>query len=241
MPQRTTTRTLAIERTSSSTGTKHVELSQRDTTYQNPARKSSKPLILLKLIIAEKITENAERCIRYHNIETYDQLYQALRTQVSTPVTTNGCRNRLLSTRQGFSETVIQFSVRFRQALSELLYAVGILVIAANPKTLIEAQSKATDIELWTQDRNSRSNNTMKPAINNHPPPINRPIQQPNLIPTRRPERLDQPRTCIKNNCFQYNNFQQRQNGILPPRVNHLDETTGTDETQKQNNSTKCR
>ncbi|XP_078032623.1 uncharacterized protein LOC144467610 [Augochlora pura] len=34
----------------------------------------------------KQITENAERSIRYHNIDTYDQLYQALRTQDIEPI-----------------------------------------------------------------------------------------------------------------------------------------------------------
>nr|XP_033339378.1 uncharacterized protein LOC117227932 [Megalopta genalis] len=186
----------------------------------------SEPVILLKLIMTEKVTKNAGRCIRYHNIETYEQLYQALRTQVSTPVTTNGCRNKLLSTRQGFGESVTQYSLRFRQALSELLYAVqakhsnatarriaiaeeeeeairtytmnlqekiGTMVIAANPKTLTEAQSKATDIELWTRDRNSRNNSTTKPAVINRPPQPTSHIPRPNLALNKQSGRLDQP------------------------------------------------
>lgn len=36
--------------------------------------------MLLKLIIAEKITDQAERAIRYLRIDTYEQLYEALRT-----------------------------------------------------------------------------------------------------------------------------------------------------------------
>ena len=80
----------------------------------------SEPALLLQLILAGKILDQAERSIRYTKIDTYSELFEALRTQVSILVTVNGCRDRLRSTKQGPTESVQAFSNRFRQSHSEL-------------------------------------------------------------------------------------------------------------------------
>lgn len=80
--------------------------------------------MLLKLVIAEKITDQAERAIRYLRIDTYEQLYEALRTYVTSPNTVNSSRNKLQNTRQGQMESVMSFNLRFRQSLNELKYAI---------------------------------------------------------------------------------------------------------------------
>lgn len=45
----------------------------------------SEPTLLLQLILAEKIFDQAENSIRYTKIDTYSELFEALRTQVSMP------------------------------------------------------------------------------------------------------------------------------------------------------------
>lgn len=81
-------------------------------------------IILLRMIIAEKITDRAKQSIRFSNITSYDELYFALRTQVSIPNTISGSRNRLQNIKQNSNETVQDYSNRFRQALNELEYAI---------------------------------------------------------------------------------------------------------------------
>lgn len=81
-------------------------------------------IILLRMIIAEKITDRAKQSIRFSNITSYDELYFALRTQVSIPNTVSGSRNRMQNIRQNINETVQAYSNRFRQALNELEYAI---------------------------------------------------------------------------------------------------------------------
>lgn len=147
----------------------------------------SERTLLLKLIIVEKITENAKRSIRYTTIETFNELYETLRQNVSIPNTVSSCRAKLQLVRQSATETIQSYNLRFRQQLNELMYAVqnkhqrpitrrvaieeeeeeatrtyilnlrrdiGQLVIPSKPKTLLEAQTMAADMELWTRDAN---------------------------------------------------------------------------------------
>lgn len=66
--------------------------------------------LLLKLILVEKITENAKRSIRYIDIKTYGELYVHLRNNVSIPTTVVACRNRLGQTKQGPTESVQSYN-----------------------------------------------------------------------------------------------------------------------------------
>ncbi|KAK1118219.1 hypothetical protein K0M31_015264 [Melipona bicolor] len=79
---------------------------------------------LLRMIIAEKITDRAKQSIRFCTITSYDELFSALRTQVSIPNTVSGSRNRMQNIRQNSNETVQSYSNRFKQALNELEYAI---------------------------------------------------------------------------------------------------------------------
>nr|XP_034194820.1 uncharacterized protein LOC117611039 [Osmia lignaria] len=162
----------------------------------------SEKTLLLKLILIEKITENAKRSIRYTSIETYKELYEVLRQNVSIPNTVSSCRNKLQQIRQGATETVQSYNLRFRQQLNELIYAVqnkhqnpisrriaieeeeteatrtyvlnlrrdiGMLVIPSKPKLLMEAQTMAADMELWTRDANRAMERRQVPS--RIPPP----------------------------------------------------------------------
>lgn len=80
--------------------------------------------ILLRMIIAEKITDRAKQSIRFCSISSFEELFSALRTHVSIPNTISGSRNKLQNIRQGNNETVQSYSNRFRQALNELEYSI---------------------------------------------------------------------------------------------------------------------
>ncbi|CAL7937383.1 unnamed protein product [Xylocopa violacea] len=82
------------------------------------------PDLLLDLILVEKITEHAKRSIRYLKIESYETLYDYLRQYVSPPTTLSNCRDKLKNTKQGATESVQSYNMRFRQQLNELQYAV---------------------------------------------------------------------------------------------------------------------
>ena len=80
--------------------------------------------LLLRLILVERITDNAKRSIRYIDIDSYEELYAALRQNVSIPSTVSNCRSRLQQIKQGNTETIQSYNLRFRQQLNELMYAV---------------------------------------------------------------------------------------------------------------------
>ena len=79
--------------------------------------------LLLKLILVKRITENAKRSIRFLEIENYEDLYDALRQNIAIPSTVSNCRDRLRNIRQGSTESVQSYNLRFRQQLNELVYA----------------------------------------------------------------------------------------------------------------------
>lgn len=82
------------------------------------------PEILLRMIKVSKISGLAERSIRYTPAETYEELFESLRTQVKIPQTINGCRRHLQAIRQGTNESVQSYSLRFKEVFSELTYAI---------------------------------------------------------------------------------------------------------------------
>ena len=84
----------------------------------------SEEQLLLKLIVVEKVIENAKRSIRYINIESYGELNVHLRNYVSISTTVVACTNRLNQTKHGQTESVQSYNLRFRQTLNGLIYAV---------------------------------------------------------------------------------------------------------------------
>nr|XP_034195013.1 uncharacterized protein LOC117611186 [Osmia lignaria] len=218
----------------------------------------SEKTLLLKLILIEKITENAKRSIRYTSIETYEELYEVLRQNVSIPNTVSSCRNKLQQIRQGAMETVQSYNLRFRQQLNELIYAVqnkhqnpisrriaieqeeteatrtyvlnlrrdiGMLVIPSKPKLLIEAQTMAADMELWTRDANRAMERRQVPS---RIPPPKQQGQRPNTSSDRPNHSI--PLKCTKcgrlghtsDKCYARNFQVANQGKIPPPRVNNL-------------------
>ena len=73
--------------------------------------------------MVKRITENAKR-IRFLEIENYKDLYNALRRikNIAIPSTVSNCRDRLRNIRQGSTESVQSYNLRFRQQLNELVY-----------------------------------------------------------------------------------------------------------------------
>ncbi|XP_076301569.1 uncharacterized protein LOC143219512 [Lasioglossum baleicum] len=78
---------------------------------------------LLDLILATRVTDDAERSIRHLEIETYEELFEALRQFVSIPTTADSARDRLRQVRQGATESVHSYIIRFRKLMNELTYA----------------------------------------------------------------------------------------------------------------------
>lgn len=65
----------------------------RNRTFEQP--------MLLRMIIAEKIIEQAKKDIRFFQVNIFEDLYEVLRTQLSTPSTISGSRSRMQQIRQG--------------------------------------------------------------------------------------------------------------------------------------------
>ena len=93
-------------------------------TIEKVRERCSQPELLLDYIIAEKITGQAEKGMRYTNIGRYAQLYSALRTNLINTGSVSALRSRLESCRQGPMETVPKFNNRYRQITNELKYAI---------------------------------------------------------------------------------------------------------------------
>lgn len=93
------------------------------TSVKRARDRCSDPDLLLDLIIAEKIQENAERAIRYLDITSYDILFSELRKNLSNITSVSVCRKKLRGTRQN-NDCVQTFNIKFRQGSNELKYAI---------------------------------------------------------------------------------------------------------------------
>ena len=82
------------------------------------------PEILLDLILAKKITHVAEKAIRYMQINSYEDLYAALRQNLRQTSSLISLKSKLESCKQGLTETVQNFTTRFRQITNEINYLV---------------------------------------------------------------------------------------------------------------------
>lgn len=80
--------------------------------------------MLLRIIMTEKIVEQAKQSIRFCQTNSYGDLYSTLRTQISTLSTDSGSRTRRQIAFQGTTESVQSYTTRFKKALAELEYAV---------------------------------------------------------------------------------------------------------------------
>ncbi|XP_076660017.1 uncharacterized protein LOC143363290 [Halictus rubicundus] len=80
--------------------------------------------LLLKAIKVEKIIGKAAQGIRNLQIESFGELYEALRPNVATQVTTDEYSEQLREIKQGKEESVQNFNIRFRRVLNKLTYAI---------------------------------------------------------------------------------------------------------------------
>lgn len=78
----------------------------------------------MDFILAEKITHEAETCIRYTRIRDFKTLYETLRSNLKQSVAVSALRSKNDSCRQGPTETTQTFNMRFRQLGDEPKYAV---------------------------------------------------------------------------------------------------------------------
>ena len=99
------------------------------------------PDLLLDLIIADKIKDNAKESIRYIEIDSYETLFKELRKNVGIKSVTD-CRKKLSEVRQTNNETVQSYTTRFRKAFNELKYA-----IQSEHKSTVERKVMLQDAE----------------------------------------------------------------------------------------------
>ena len=81
------------------------------------------PGLLLDFIIAQKIRLSAKNAIRFININSYDDLYDALRQNLKQTNSILALKSKLETCKQGMTETIQNFTTRFRQILNEMNYA----------------------------------------------------------------------------------------------------------------------
>ena len=84
----------------------------------------TQPKLLLELVIAKRITGFAERVIRYIQINSYEDLFEALRQNLKQSNPLLALKSKLESCKQGATESVQNFTLRFRQIVNEINYAV---------------------------------------------------------------------------------------------------------------------
>ena len=84
----------------------------------------NQPSILLDLIILKRIQGAAEKALRYTPITSYEDLFSSLRLNIMQPGLVLALKSRLESCKQGQTETVQNFSIRFKLLVNELRYAI---------------------------------------------------------------------------------------------------------------------
>ena len=93
-------------------------------TVKKAKTRCTQPNSLLDLIIAKKITGFAGKSIRYLEINSYKDLYDALRQNLKSSNSILAFKSKLESCKQGATECVQNFTVRIRQIINEINYAV---------------------------------------------------------------------------------------------------------------------
>ena len=78
----------------------------------------TQPKLLLDLVIAKKITSFAERAMRYITINSYEDLFEALRQNLKQANSILALKSKLESCKQGTTETVRNFTLRYRQIIN---------------------------------------------------------------------------------------------------------------------------
>lgn len=90
---------------------------------KNAKAQCTQPSLLLSLIKAQKIIAHAKNVIRFIQIDTYEELFDALRQNLKQTTSILALKSKLESCKQGATETVQNYSSRFRQIMNEILYS----------------------------------------------------------------------------------------------------------------------
>ena len=115
---------LAIETIKTLNGQDDMGVEDFVKTIKKAKLQCSEPVILLDLILAKKIIGNAEKAIRYIPINSYEDLFIALRQNLKQTNSLVSLKSKLESCKQGMTETVQNFTLRFRQITNEIYYLV---------------------------------------------------------------------------------------------------------------------
>ena len=115
---------LAIETIKTLNGQDDMGVEDFVKTIKKAKFRCSEPEILLDLILAKKIIGNAEKAIRYIPINSYEDLFIALRQNLKQTNSLVSLKSKLESCKQGMTETVQNFTLRFRQITNEIYYLV---------------------------------------------------------------------------------------------------------------------
>ena len=83
--------------------------------------RTTHPAVLLDLILAEKIKDNA---IRFETVETFEELYSALQRNITGAASTEICKTQIRQIRQGITESVNSYTQRYNAKWNELRYAI---------------------------------------------------------------------------------------------------------------------
>ena len=100
-----------------------VETLGRRSTVKHAKLRCSQPDLLLDLILTERIIGNAKRALRYIPVNYFNDLYVALKQNLTVGTSVELCRAKLENCRQN-NDSVLIYNQRFWQALNELNYAI---------------------------------------------------------------------------------------------------------------------
>ena len=122
---------------------------------------------------------------------------------------------------------------------------IGTLVIPSKPRSLLEAQRMAADMEMWTRDNNRNATRSVPPTTLQRASPrtpttssrVTSSDSKPQQHLSTQPPSERMKLTCSKcgkmghtsDRCYA-RNFQQANQGKLPPRVHNIEGTTYEEE-----------
>ena len=119
---------------------------------KNAKQYCNDPDFLLQLILAEKLQHNAERTLRYIDINSYEQLYAALRENLNTTYTPSVNKKLLGEVKQGISETVKSCNIRFRKALNDLKYSIQAKQKQSIKRKILLEDAEELALELYIEN-----------------------------------------------------------------------------------------
>lgn len=84
----------------------------------------SEQTLLLKMIKIEKIVGKAAMTIRNIHINEFETLYEGLRRNVATQASVREHQDQLRVIKQGITESVQNYNIRFRRVFNKLQYSI---------------------------------------------------------------------------------------------------------------------